>query len=224
MRRLKGGYNDEFKGIDDLSGKTAAQRKGTVVDAVPPGHEEEDRRIGARIRARRKERGLTIEQLAEASGLSVGMLSQLERGLTTPSVRSLRVLGAALGVSISWFFTQSHSNDPVEGRHIVRRSSRGALSLTPSGIHKELLTPGSAGLIEIYELTVMPGGTSGPEFYSHKGEKAGTVLSGTLELWLGERSSSLNEGDSFRFPSSLAHRFENRGAVPARVIWIVAGS
>ncbi len=80
------------------------------------------------------------------------------------------------------------------------------------------------GLIELYELSVKPGGTSGPEFYSHRGEKAGVVISGTLELWLDNRPYTLNEGDSFRFPSRLAHRFENRGADPARVIWVVAAS
>jgi transcriptional regulator with XRE-family HTH domain len=172
----------------------------------------------------RKERRLTIESLSEASGLSVGMLSQLERGLTTPSVRSLRVLGAALGVPISWFFNPAHADDPVEAGYIVRRGSRGAITLTPSGIHKELLTPAQPGLIELYELSVKPGGTSGPEFYSHRGEKAGVVISGTLELWLDNRPYTLNEGDSFRFPSSLAHRFENRSAGSARVIWVVAAS
>ncbi len=172
----------------------------------------------------RKERKLSIERLADESGLSVGMLSQLERGLSTPSVRSLRVLGAALGVPISWFFAPAHIEDPAESRYIVRRGSRGALSLTPSGIYKELLTPEGPGLIEVYELSLKPGGTSGPEFYSHVGEKAGVIMAGSLRLWLDGQPYTLNEGDSFRFPSQIAHRFENQGGGSARVIWVVAVS
>lgn len=187
-------------------------------------HAEEDRRIGARIRVLRKERKLSIERLAAESGLSVGMLSQLERGLTTPSVRSLRVLGSALGVPISWFFAAGHADDPVESEYIVRSGGRGTLSLTPSGVYKELLTPERPGLIELYELHLKPGGSSGAEFYSHKGEKAGLVLSGTLRLWIDNEPHMLNEGDAFRFPSEIAHRFENPGSGSTRVIWIVAGS
>lgn len=187
-------------------------------------HAEEDRRIGSRIRALRKERGLSLERLAEESSLSVGMLSQLERGLSTPSVRSLRVLGSALGVPISWFFAPAHPENPAETEHIVRRGGRGALTLTPSGVYKELLTPECPGLIEIYELSLKPGGTSGPEFYSHRGEKAGLILSGSLRLWIDGQPHLLNEGDSFRFPSESAHRFENAGPGSARVIWVVAGS
>ncbi|MFG1423541.1 helix-turn-helix domain-containing protein [Roseixanthobacter liquoris] len=205
-------------------GKTAGRddENSAAGEAGGLAHAEEDRRIGSRIRILRKERKLSIERLSEESGLSVGMLSQLERGLTTPSVRSLRVLGAALDVPISWFFTPTHSDDPAESGYIVRRGSRGALTLTPSGIYKELLTPEGPGLIELYELSVKPGGTSGSEFYSHRGEKAGVVIAGTLRLWLDNEPHILNEGDSFRFPSEIAHRFENQGGGSARVIWVVA--
>ncbi len=172
----------------------------------------------------RKERKLSIERLADESGLSVGMLSQLERGLSTPSVRSLRVLGAALGVPISWFFAPALSRIRPNPATSSGAGSRGALSLTPSGIYKELLTPEGPGLIEVYELSLKPGGTSGPEFYSHVGEKAGVIMAGSLRLWLDEQPYTLNEGDSFRFPSQIAHRFENQGGGSARVIWVVAVS
>jgi transcriptional regulator with XRE-family HTH domain len=202
--------------------KTLVRADGGKADGSV--HEEEDRRIGSRIRLLRKERELSIESLAEKSGLSVGMLSQLERGLTTPSVRSLRVLGAALGVPISWFFTPPQTDEPAESAYIMRRGSRGTLTLAQSGIHKELLTPEGPGLVEVYELFVKPGGTSGPEFYSHRGEKAGVIISGTLRLWLDDKPFTLNEGDSFRFPSKIAHRFDNPGSGSARVVWVVAGS
>jgi transcriptional regulator with XRE-family HTH domain len=207
--------------------KKAVKRQAVkiVSHEEQPGtaHEDEDRRIGSRIRQLRKDRKLSIEQLADQSGLSIGMLSQLERGLSTPSVRSLRVLGTALAVPISWFFGPAHTGDDSESEHIVRIASRRALTLTPSGVYKQLLTPDRPGVIEIYELRLKPGGTSGPEFYSHRGEKAGVVLSGRLRLWIDNRSYLLNEGDSFRFSSERSHRFENDGQATTRLIWVVVG-
>jgi transcriptional regulator with XRE-family HTH domain len=201
----------------------AKRRDVVVVSRAQPGtsHEDEDRRIGLRIRVLRKDRKLSIERLAEESGLSVGMLSQLERGKSTPSVRSLRVLGTALGVSLSWFFSPAPTDESSETDYIVRRAARRALTLTPSGVYKQLLTPDRPGLIEIYELALKPGGNSGLEFYSHRGEKSGVILSGSLRLWIDDRSYLLEEGDSFRFSSEIAHRFENDGKLLARLIWVV---
>ncbi len=197
--------------------------KAVSAEEPSPAHEDEDRRIGSRIRQLRKDRKLSIEQLAEQSGLSTGMLSQLERGLSTPSVRSLRVLGVALAVPISWFFGPAEESDSSESDYVVRTGSRRALTLTPSGVYKQLLTPDRPGLIELYELLLKPGGSSGSEFYSHRGEKSGVILSGRLRLWIDDRSYLLNEGDSFRFPSEISHRFENDGHEATRLIWVVVG-
>jgi quercetin dioxygenase-like cupin family protein len=63
--------------------------------------------------------------------------------------------------------------------------------------------------------------SSGPEFASQAGEKAGIVISAQFRLWLQERPHILTEGDSFRFPASIPHRFDNPGAEPTRVYRIV---
>jgi quercetin dioxygenase-like cupin family protein len=76
-------------------------------------------------------------------------------------------------------------------------------------------------MMEMYELLLQPGGSSGTAFYSHQGEKAGIVMAGTLQLWLDEQAHLLHEGDSFQFPSLLPHRFDNPGREPSRIIWIV---
>ncbi len=208
-----------------MTGNAAKQQDGAASAGAEPSaaHADEDRRIGSRIRLLRKERKLSIERLAEESGLSVGMLSQLERGKSTPSVRSLRVLGTALGVPISWFFSPAPPDDSSETEYIVRSGSRRALTLTPSGVYKQLLTPERPGLIEVYELSLKPGGNSGSEFYSHRGEKSGLIMSGSLRLWIDNQDYVLNEGDSFRFPSDISHRFENDGEGVVRLIWVVAG-
>ena len=163
-----------------------------------------------------------IQTLADRCGLSIGMLSQVERGLSTPSIRSLRLLSIALDVPISRFFAHSDEEVPVGSPYILRKAARSSLRLTPTGVRKESLTPLGDGALELYELTLAPGGTSGPEFYSHGGEKAGLVTFGAMRLWLEEEPHLLGEGDSFRFSSQMSHRFDNPTGEPAGVLWIVS--
>ena len=116
-------------------------------------------------------------------------------------------------------------NSVIVGRgspYILRKAARSSLRLTPTGVRKESLTPLGDGVLELYELTLAPGGTSGPEFYSHGGEKAGLVTFGVMRLWLEEEPHLLGEGDSFRFSSQMSHRFDNPTREPAGVLWIVS--
>jgi transcriptional regulator with XRE-family HTH domain len=185
-------------------------------------HAEHDRRLGRQLRAIRKERKLSIQMLADRCGLSIGMLSQIERGRSTPSIRSLRLLSNALDVPVSWFFAQTESQTEGGSRYVLRKSDRKSIRLTPTGVRKESLMPLEEGKLEFYEVTLEAGGTSGPEFYSHGGEKAGLVIFGTLRLWLEDEPHLLNQGDSFRFPSQIAHRFENPTRAKTNVLWIVS--
>ncbi len=183
---------------------------------------DEERWLGIRLRALRKERKLSIQTLAERSSLSPAMISQIERGLSVPSIRSLRLIGMALGVPISWFFAAPPQEAWAESPYIVRRGHRPLLRLTQTGVMKELLTPTSPGLLEMYEICLAVGGTSGAEFYRHEqGEKTGLVLEGSLQLFLRDQAYLLNEGDSFRFPSVLPHRFANFGSTSTRLIWVI---
>jgi transcriptional regulator with XRE-family HTH domain len=182
---------------------------------------EEDRRLGQRLRMLRRERKLSVQTVAEAATLSVGMISQIERGLSTPSLRSLRLLGVALGVPISWFFADPDHSAPSGSPYVVRRGERRLLRLTQTGVMKELLSPNTEGrLMEMYELTIEAGGSSGVDFYNHEGEKAGVVVAGSLRLWLQDDLFTLQEGDSFQFPSPVPHRFDNPGQHLARILWI----
>lgn len=183
---------------------------------------DDDRRLGMKLRARRFEQKLSLHQLSAKCGLSVGMLSQIERGLSSPSLRSLRVLSIALTVPMSWFFAAPEQPPKTSSPYIVRRLERRLLRLTPTGVMKELLSHASPSMFEMYELMLQPGGSSGAEFFRHEGEKAGMVLSGKLRLFLDDEPHVLEQGDSFQFPSTLSHQFDNPGSTPARVLWITA--
>jgi transcriptional regulator with XRE-family HTH domain len=180
--------------------------------------DDSDQRLGETIRMMRQRAGLSIQEVAKTTGLSTGMISQVERALATPSVRTLRLLSIALGVPISYFFEDHEPVSPA--RYIVRKNDRRLLRLTASGVVKEALTPAEKGEIEFYELTLNPGGSSGTDFVRHSGEKAGYVLAGRLRLWLDHEAHVLEPGDSFRFPSTVPHMFDNPTQQVARVIWV----
>ena len=178
----------------------------------------DQRRLGETVRLLRQRAGFSIQDVAKRTGLSTGMISQLERARAMPSIRTLRLLSIALDVPISYFFETS---DPVEApRYIVRKNARRLLRLTASGVVKEALTPAGKGQLELYELTLNPGASSGTDFLQHTGEKAGYILSGSLRLWLDNQAHVLEAGDSFRFPSIVPHMFDNPTQQAARVIWV----
>lgn len=174
--------------------------------------------LGAEVRDLRKARSLTLARLAAATGLSVGYLSEVERGRATPSVAALHRIARSLGVSIGWFFRNDDPERPEERDVVVRAGRRRRLSFE-SGITDELLSPNLRGALELLLSRFPPGSTSGAESYSHRGEEAGIVIRGTIELWVGERRFLLQEGDSFAFSSATPHRYSNPGAEEAVVIW-----
>jgi transcriptional regulator with XRE-family HTH domain len=185
-----------------------------------PDEAAENRWLGERLRQRRRQRQLSIRELSQMAGLSVGMVSQIERGLSAPSLRTLRLLANTLDVPISWFFPDS-LQAVAERRYIVRSHQRRRLNVPQVGIVQEIVSPQDPGALEIYEIMLQPGASSGPELYSHEGEKAGLVLSGVLSIQLHNDTYTLEPGDSFRFPSTLSHRFSNPSNSETRFIWIV---
>lgn len=175
--------------------------------------------LGIQLRQRRRVKGLTLIELSQQCGLSVGLLSQIERGISSPSLKSMTQICTALGIPLSWLFDSSPTQNPTEKGLVVRRGARRRLDLGTFGVTKELLSPDLGGEMQIYLVSIRPGGQSGPETYTHRGEEGGLVLTGTLELTVDGRIALLYEGDSFRFSSSLAHRFSNPGATQADVVW-----
>jgi transcriptional regulator with XRE-family HTH domain len=176
-------------------------------------------RVGAEIRGLRQARNLTLSQLAEASGLSVGYLSMVEREQAMPSIKSLLSIAHALGVTIGWFF-EADTVRPHERGLVVRRSRRRRIDFS-AGIIDELLSPSLKGDLELVLCRLMPGASSGEEPYSHAGEEAGVVVRGRLELWVDGQSVVLEAGDSFGFESTRPHRYRNPGSDETEIVWAI---
>ncbi|XWN32363.1 MAG: XRE family transcriptional regulator [Devosia sp.] len=179
-----------------------------------------DARVGKEIRDLRKARGMTLAGLSQATSLSQGYLSQVERGISNPSVKALHSISRALSVTISWFFPKAPAADDDLRDVVVRADKRRRLTFE-NGIIDELLSPNLAGEIELLHCTFPPGSESGPEPYTHRGEEAGLVVTGTLHLWLGNRRIELDAGDSFSFKSDVPHRYANPTDQVTIVIWAI---
>ncbi|USG62600.1 helix-turn-helix domain-containing protein [Sneathiella marina] len=178
--------------------------------------------IGEQIRQLRKAKGLTISDLASRIEKSNGYISQIERSLSGVSISSLQKIAGALDVQISWFF-QGQGIAPAEERDlIVRVHNRRVLEFNPRGITEELLSPTLTGQFEIIRTIFSPGASSGEDARTRADEEAGVLISGSLDIWIGDKQFHLNTGDSFSLPAGGHHRCENNGDVDAEVIWIIS--
>lgn len=199
-------------------------RSAEAEAALPPTREgagaDSMQWLGREIKSLRKARGLSLQKLGDACGKSVGFLSQVERGLSTPSISDLQQIAGALGVQIGWFFPDGVDAEPSDGGVVVRKARRRRLAFA-SGISDYLLSPNLDGPLELLWSTMEPGAESGPGFYDHVGHEGGVVLSGSLDLWVGEQQFQLAEGDSFSFPSSTPHRYRNPGSTVTELLWVV---
>ncbi len=178
--------------------------------------------VGATLRAARQARGLSLQELATRSGVSVGMISQVERGRANPSMRLLTALRRALNISMQELFGEADDLRPAPGGEpdFVRRAAdRPVIDL--GHLQKELLTSGSRHNLQIMLLRFAPGGHTGGRTLSYPAEKGGLVLSGEIVLSVDGREAVLGAGDSFAFDSSQPHSIRNDGAEDAEVIWII---
>ncbi|RUU14413.1 XRE family transcriptional regulator [Mesorhizobium sp. USDA-HM6] len=187
--------------------------------AVRPEQDNGERLLAGDLRALRKARGLTLAEIALKLGRSVGWVSQVERGLSVPSLGDLRAFAELFGVPLSLFF--SH-DVPVEEERgvVVRAGSRRSLGTSESGLVEELLSPDLGGSFEMLRSVFAPGAEMKTEA-RRPTEEAGYVVSGVFEIEIGGVWHRLGEGDSFRFEGK-PFRWRNPGAEPAVVIWVVS--
>lgn len=188
-------------------------------DTAAVGARDTQEIVGTRMRQLRKAKGLTLQQLSDVTGLSVGYLSQLERDRAVPSIRALNTISRALGVNISWFFPDPETEHSKEATVIVRAARRPSLRFE-SGIRDELLCPTLGGALEMLLCTFEPGASSGAP-YSHDGEQAGYVSEGQLELRIEDDTYLLNAGDSFHFDCTRPHGYANPTEGRTVVVWCV---
>jgi transcriptional regulator with XRE-family HTH domain len=173
--------------------------------------------IGRSLRAARHRRGMTLRAVADLSGVTESFLSQVERDVASPSIATLRRIAAALGTSIGALLDAAGPQG-----HLVRRADRRVVGYAGLGARDEFLTEGANARLQVIESFIEAGGGTGPEAYAHESdEECLVVLEGSLDLWVGDETFHLEAGDAIRYPSRVAHRNENPGPAPARVLFVL---
>jgi len=168
---------------------------------------------GQRFRRLRTRRGLSLAQVARATGVSIGFLSALERGQMRSSIATLRRIARFYRTNILSLFETAGDNP-----RLVRPHQRKILEATPD-VRMELLAWGQT-VMEPHLFRIKPGGGSG-ESYSHEGEEFLYVLRGNFEIWLDAKEHyQLEPGDSLYFESSTPHRWKNPGRAETWLLWI----
>jgi transcriptional regulator with XRE-family HTH domain len=171
------------------------------------------------IRALRKSRGLKLAEVAQRLGRSVGWVSQVERGLSVPSLSDLRAIAELYNVPLSLFFAHDVPREEERGV-IVRAGRRRTLGTTETGLVEELLSPDLGGTFELIRSEFAPGAEMAV-VAQRDTEDAGYVVSGRFDIEIAGIWHSLGEGDSFRF-RNRAYRWRNPGDEVAVVIWVVS--
>ena len=173
---------------------------------------------GSDIRALRRSRNWTLNDLAEQLNRSVGWLSQVERDVSEPALDDIRNIAALFSLPVSFFFSDGADSD--EAAYIVRSGTRRVMTDTPKGLAESLLSPDLGGAFEIIHSVFAPGAAC-PEPFVRPTEEAGYVLEGRLVLFINGVRFELNSGDSFRFAGEQI-TWVNEGAVNAVLIWVIA--
>jgi transcriptional regulator with XRE-family HTH domain len=178
--------------------------------------------LGKKIRQERLNRQMTLEKFSDMTGLSKSFLSQIERGITEPSITSLKKIAKQFGFSVvnlfqngdapnsGWTYHQPDQKGPaakhVEKAEVVRGDRRKRFALPGSTVMYDLMTPDMNRQIEVMYMRVKKGDHSGDEpIVDPPGEKVGLVLKGSIEFTVGGESYLLNEGDSLYYPAHVPH-------------------
>ncbi len=175
--------------------------------------------VGERLRTIRTRRRATLREVAGRAGISESFLSQVERGVASPSIASLQRIARALGVSVADLFEP----DGTRARpRVLRKAGRPSLALGNRG-RKFLLTPRPLENLEVFVGELQPGGATAESPYLHgDSEELVVVLSGRLELQLEDHVLELSAGDSIDYRSSTPHRVVNVGDGVAEVMWVIS--
>ncbi|MCR8492393.1 cupin domain-containing protein [Brucella anthropi] len=176
--------------------------------------------IGARIRLRRQTLGLTLGYLSEVSGLSTGALSQIERGLVSPTVRTLYTIAEVLSMSPAQLIDPQGFAAAARANPYVLRAGEQPEVLNAGGVIKHRASPELIETMKSFAVRIIPGGSSGEECYTHSGEELGYVISGSFTLQIEDAQYLLSTGDGFALPSMTRHRFFNNGEAEAFVLWV----
>ncbi len=169
--------------------------------------------LGKKIRDLRLRQGLTVQQLAEASGLSKGFISQVENDRTSPSLATLGDLARALATSVAYLVVEEEQD-----LHVVRAAERVRIRVGGNTSRVEVLSAQPKRNLELLLAELPPGVSAGDKRHFHHGEECLLCLEGRIRVGCGQQTVVLETGDSCHYDGRVPHAIENCGPSPARVL------
>lgn len=164
--------------------------------------------IGGKIRTLRKQKGLTLKEVAEKTNLSISFLSQVEHSKSSTTLESLKKIAEAFEVNPSFFFTEEAAIS--KSKSSIKRSTLHENNLsTTQFIYKDLSGNLDNQLFNPILVTLNPGESKGKPF-SHQGQEFLYILEGTLTITLEDEEYTLNPSDCIHFVSTMRHYWFNR--------------
>jgi transcriptional regulator with XRE-family HTH domain len=200
----------------------AGQKRETLASSkqVAANHAPPNLGIGARLRHARLMRGARMKDIAEAAGCSESLVSKIENNKLEPSLQVLSRLCGILGINLRDLFSPEQHDDTI----VTRNTQRSVVEMDPlrqgHGIMMERVIPYARGhLLQSNIHVVAPGGSSFG-MISHEGEEVGYIISGEIELFVGDKTFKLAAGDTFCFRSEIGHGYRNCGPGEARILFV----
>jgi transcriptional regulator with XRE-family HTH domain len=195
------------------------ERRGAGAESASA--EAVSNRVGDRVHALRDAMGLSLRELAERSGVSAPMLSQVERGETSPTIAVAAKIAAGLDLTLSQLLRLD------EGEHVVVSRGEGRRSSRRGGHRFEELTPPLPGQradvsLHTLEAGAATGGPKDPPMHEPGSRETAVMLSGTVALVVDGSRHELHEGDAVTFDADLPHHFENESDEDARFLAVIA--
>lgn len=196
-----------------------APRLSNAREPTPEGDEigaaELTRRVADNLRALRKQRDLSLDDLSQRSGVSRATLSQIETCKTNPTIAILWKIAAGLGVPFAGLLGEER----VEAVRVLRRADQQVLRSADGKLESRPLMPaGASPQVEFYELRLAPRAVSVSEPHARGTCESVVVLTGVLRLHVGEGVWDLAAGDAAWFEADVPHTYENPGRVEARYL------
>ena len=176
--------------------------------------------VGEKIREIRKQRALTLDTLSERSGVSKGMLSQIESEKVNPTLATVWKIARGLGVDLEALL--KGRNEAIRIFDVLHHGDLVVLDTEEDGTHLQVLSPlDLAEDLEVYLLTLDQGGALRSQAHAARSEEYLTILEGRVRVAAGSNSSDLEAGDFIRYNCDVDHVIENLNTGPSKLHMIV---
>jgi transcriptional regulator with XRE-family HTH domain len=174
--------------------------------------------VGIRIRDLRKQKGMTLGEMARRCECSSSLLSQIERGIVNPSFSTLKSIGDALEITLAQLVMEASTHEESSSS-LMKQKERKILT-TEGGVQFQLLSRNVNVPFEFILNQWPPGTSTGRQLYTHEGEECGLLLEGELEVEVNGKMHRMKPGDTVTLRSSTPHRISNLGRKKALAIWV----